>query len=330
MKYKILGNTGIEVSRLCLGTMSFGGVSDEAESKKMFNLCRDRGINFFDCADVYEEGKSEKILGKLIQSDRNELVITSKVYFPTRKDINARGATRKHILYSIDKSLKRLNTDYIDLYFIHRFDDYTPLEETLRALNDLVTQGKVLYLGASNFAAWQVAKGLGISIKHGWNSFKCIQPMYNLVKRQAEVEILPMAKSEDLGVISYSPLGGGLLTGKYSKNIPPSNGRLIENKMYATRYGDKHNYKVAQNLDKLAKSLNVSPTALSIAWVLNHPAITAPIIGGRNADQLLDSIQSLEIDMSVDLRKNISSLSIAPPNATDRNEENTEYNYGQR
>ena len=213
MEYRILGNTGVEVSTLCLGTMTFGGPADEKESTKMFNLSRDAGINFFDCANVYENGRSEEILGKLMADSREQLIITSKAYFPTSNDVNARGGTRKHIMASIEDSLIRLKTNYIDLYFLHRFDDFTPIEETLRALEDLVRHGKVLYLGASNFAAWQITKALGISAKNGWSRFECIQPMYNLVKRQAEVEIFPMALSENIGVISYSPLGGGLLTG---------------------------------------------------------------------------------------------------------------------
>ena len=215
MEYKVLGNTGVEVSELCLGTMTFGGAADEKESASMFKLSRDAGINFFDCANVYESGRSEEILGKLMANSREQLIITSKAYFPTSDDVNDRGGTRKHIMTAVNDSLRRLNTDYIDLYFLHRFDDFTPLEETLRTLEDLVRHGKVLYLGASNFAAWQITKALGISAKNRWSSFECIQPMYNLVKRQAEVEILPMALSENIGVISYSPLGGGLLTGKY-------------------------------------------------------------------------------------------------------------------
>ena len=204
--------------------MSFGGHADEKGSAKMFNQCRDAGINFFDCANVYEKGRSETILGKLISGNRNDLVITSKVYFPTSNDVNARGNTRKNIMNSINESLKRLNTEYIDLYFLHRFDDLTPIEETMRVLDDLVRTGKVLYLGASNFAAWQIAKAIGISEKNCWNRYECIQPMYNLVKRQAEVEILPMATSENIGVINYSPTGGGLLSGKYAKNNQPSKG----------------------------------------------------------------------------------------------------------
>ncbi|MBT3738120.1 MAG: aldo/keto reductase [Candidatus Marinimicrobia bacterium] len=330
MKYKILGKTGIEVSELCLGTMSFGGQADEKESAKIFKQCRDAGINFFDCANVYEKGKSETILGKLIQGNRNDLVITSKAYFPTSNDVNARGGTRKHIMTAINESLNRLNTDYIDIYFLHRFDDLTPIEETLRVLEDLVKSGKVLYLGASNFAAWQIAKAVGISEKNCWNRFECIQPMYNLVKRQAEVEIFPMAVSENIGVINYSPTGGGLLSGKYAGIKRPKIGRLIENKMYEARYNDSKMFDVAEKFATLSKKLGYSPISLAIAWAKSHPAVTAPIIGGRNTEQLKDSINSLKIEMTSELREKISNISIDPPPATDRNEENTEHNYGQR
>ena len=330
MKYKLLGKTGVEVSELCLGTMAFGGAADKKESSKMFNVCRDAGINFFDCANVYEKGLSEKILGDLISDSRDQVIITSKVYFPMGKDVNARGGSRKHIMSAVHESLKRLKTEYIDIYFLHRFDDFTPIEETLRAMDDLVTSGKILYLGASNFAAWQVAKALGISERNGWSRFECIQPMYNLVKRQAEVEILPMALSEKVSVISYSPLGGGLLSGKYGLDKIPKNGRLIENKMYAERYSDPNMYQIAENLILLAEEQNCSPISLAISWVASHPAITAPIIGGRNADQLEPSLRSLDINMTEELRNLISGLSPEPPLATDRNEENTEFNYGQR
>lgn len=321
MNYQLLGKTGVQVSSLCFGTMSFGDIADEQESKKMFNQCRDAGINFFDCADVYAGGKSEEILGRLIADCRDQVVITSKVYFNTGKGPNDRGASRYHIRRAVDASLKRLNTDYIDLYFIHRFDENTPLEETLSALNDLVRQGKVLYIGASNFAAWQVAKALGISKQHAWARFECIQPMYNLVKRQAEVEILPMAVSEQVGVISYSPLGGGLLTGKYGSKKRPDSGRLMENDMYKVRYGAAEVYDIAEQFTAFAEEENLHPVSLAIAWVAAHEGVTAPIIGARNTEQLKPALASLDIDMNPELYERISALSPAPPVATDRNEE---------
>lgn len=330
MEYKFLGKTGVKVSSLCFGTMSFGGIADENTSQKMFNDCRDAGINFFDCANVYVGGKSEELLGKFIKDCRDEVVITSKVYFKTGDNVNAGGASRYHIIKAVEASLKRLDTDYIDLYFIHRFDDTTPIEETLRVLNDLVAQGKILYLGASNFAAWQVAKALGISAKNNWSRFECIQPMYNLVKRQAEVELLPMALSEQVGVINYSPLGGGLLTGKYGKNKKPEIGRLLDNKMYQVRYGDEQMYSAANNFEQLAREENLNPVSLAIAWTAAHPAITAPIIGARSPEQLKGSLDAANIKISEEMYQKIASLSKTPPPATDRNEEVSEHNYGLR
>ena len=330
MRYKFLGKTGVKVSSLCFGTMAFGGMADKTTSRRMFDMCRDTGVNFFDCADVYEKGKSEEVLGEFIKDCRDEVVITSKVYFKTGSDINAMGSSRYHIVRAIEGSLKRLKTDYIDLYFLHRFDDVTPMEETLRVLDDLVTQGKVLYIGASNFAAWQVAKALGISEKMAWSKFCCLQPMYNLVKRQAEVEILPMAISEQLGVISYSPLGGGLLSGKYGTSLRPKSGRLMENKMYQIRYGDEQMYKVAEQMADIANEVNVHPASLAIAWVNKHSGITAPIIGARNVDQLQPCLDSATFEMDEELYQRITGLTPDPPSATDRNEEGSSHNYGLR
>jgi aryl-alcohol dehydrogenase-like predicted oxidoreductase len=330
MDYRILGRAGVKVSRLCFGTMSFGGDADEDTSAALFHRCREMGINFFDCANVYQRGKAEEILGRLIADCRDEVVITSKVYFPMGEDVNASGATRYHIVNAVEQSLERLNTDRIDVYFIHRFDDTTALEETLRALDDLVHQGKILYPAASNFAAWQVAKALGISAREGWARFECLQPMYNLVKRQAEVEILPMALSEKLAVIPYSPLGGGLLTGKYSSGNKPEIGRLNENKMYQVRYGEEWIARTTEGFSQLAKELGYDPASLAVAWVGAHPAVTAPIIGARNLEQLEGSLKSLEIDMTPELWARVAALSPTPPPATDRNEERSEFNYGVR
>ena len=330
MKYGFLGDTGVKVSELCFGAMPFGGQVDDDVAQKIFHRCRDAGINFFDCANVYHKGKAEETLGKLIADCREQVVITSKVYFPMGDDPNARGASRKHIMAAVEASLKRLQTDYIDLYFIHRFDDKTALEETLFALDTLVRQGKILYTGASNFAAWQVAKALGISAQKGWAMFKCIQPMYNLVKRQAEVEILPMAQSENLGVIPYSPLGGGLLSGKYGMAKKPESGRLLENKMYKVSYGDRNYYLIAERFAALAARHGVHPASLAVAWVGSHPAVTAPIIGARTVEQLDACLKSVDIDMTPELRAEITALSPEPPPATDRNEERSEHTYGSR
>ncbi|MDI9548154.1 MAG: aldo/keto reductase [Chloroflexota bacterium] len=321
MEYRQLGKTGVKVSELCFGTMSFGGDADEATSKEMFHACLDAGINFFDCANVYAGGRSEEILGKLMAGRRDDLVITSKVAMPTGDGVNDRGLSRRHIMLQVEGSLRRLNTDRIDLYFVHHFDASTDMEETLRALDDLVRQGKVLYLGVSNWAAWQIAKALGISARTGLTRFECIQPMYNLAKRQAEVEILPLAASEQLGVISYSPLGGGLLTGKYSTAQKPDSGRLVSNAMYAKRYGDQMYFEIAERFAAYAQESGTHPVTLAVAWVMTHPAITAPIIGARNMEQLRPSLDAVKVDMGPERRAKISALSYEPPPATDRAEE---------
>ncbi len=330
MEYKFLGKTGVKVSSLCFGTMSFGGDADRETSAQLYQICRDAGINFFDCANVYAGGKSEEILGELMQKHRDEVIITSKVYFPTGEDVNARGASRRHILRSVEASLKRLKTDWIDIYFIHHFDDFTDLEQTLRALDDLVQQGGILYPAVSNFAAWQIMKALSVSRLNGWASIEVIQPMYNLAKRQAEVEILPMAQAEHLAVIPYSPLGGGLLSGKYGVGKKPESGRLVENKMYQTRYGDPSLYVLAERFNELARSYGYEPAPLAVAWVASHPAVTAPIIGARNPEQLRQILKCTEIQITPELRAEISALSPEPPPATDRNEERTPYQYGAR
>ncbi len=321
MEYKLLGNTGVKVSSLCFGTMTFGWGADQKTSSAIFHRCLEAGINFFDCANVYAGGRSEEILGALIADCRDEIVLTTKFYGGAGEDINARGASRYHMRQAVEASLRRLNTDRIDVYFIHHFPTDIPLENVLRSLDDLVRQGKILYPAASNFAAWQVAKALGISAARGWSRFEVLQPMYNLVKRQAEVEILPMARSENLGVIPYSPLGGGLLTGKYGLGKKPDEGRLTDNPMYQKRYGREWVYDVAENFSQFAHQHGYEPAALAAAWVGSHPAVTAPIIGARNLEQLEGSLKFLEIDMTSELRAEISALSPEPPIATDRDEE---------
>jgi aryl-alcohol dehydrogenase-like predicted oxidoreductase len=321
MKYNSLGTTGVKVSELCFGTMSFGGDANEEESGRMYKACRKAGINFFDCADVYNGGKSEEILGRLMAGERDDLVITSKCHGPMGDDVNAGGANRRHIVRAVEASLERLKTDRVDVLFMHRFDDGLPLEETLRALENVVQSGKVLYIGASNYAAWQVAKAIGISERRGWSRIDVIQPMYSLVKRQVESEILPMAKSENVGVITYSPVGGGALSGKYGSDTRPSDGRLIANKQYAKRYSAEGTYETAAAFTEFAKKTGTNPVSLAVAWVAGHPAVTSPIIGARNVDQLKPALESINIDMTPELRAEISTLSKAPPPATDRFEE---------
>ena len=321
MEYCFLGKTGIQVSNLCMGTMTFGREADKAASKDIFNRCRDAGINFFDCANVYSEGRAESILGELISDCRDELVVTTKFGSPMGTGYNNQGGSRRHLMSSLEASLKRLQTEYIDIYFLHRFDEHTPFEETLRALDDVVAQGKVRYTGVSNFAAWQIAKALGVSACNGWTAFDCIQPMYNLIKRQAEVEILPLAKSENLGVISYNPLGGGILSGKYDKDRQPGSARLADDDMYGRRYGEEWMFDIAGRFNRFSAEHGYHPVSLAVAWVSHHPAVTAPILGARNVDQLEDALRSVDIPMSPELYADICRLTPPPPSATDRSEE---------
>ena len=321
MQYKVLGRTGVKVSELCFGTMTFGSETDEAEAGRIFNRCREAGVNFFDCANVYSEGRAETILGKLMAPCRDELFITTKVTQPTSQDVNGFGANRRNIMREVDKSLARLGTDRIDLYFIHHFDPNTPMDETIRALDDLVRQGKVLYLGVSNWAAWQTAKGLGLSMAQGLARFECLEPMYNLVKRQAEVEILPLALSEHLGVIPYNPLGAGLLSGKYATGQALKVGRLVEKDMYGKRYSDPAYHQVAEKFVAYARNLGVSPVTLALKWVMANPAVTAPIMGARSLAQLEDSLAAADLAMSPEMYAEITALSVAPAQATDRLEE---------
>lgn len=321
MEYRLLGRTGVRVSQLCFGTMSFGDIADEAESARMFQRCREVGINFFDSANVYAGGRSEEILGKLMAGERDDLVITSKVGMNRGSAPNRTGASRRHLQLEVEGSLKRLNTDRLDVYFIHRFDSDTPIEETVRALDDLVRQGKILYPAVSNWAAWQIALAVGVSAYEGLARVECLQPMYNLVKRQAEVEILPLAQDKQIGVIPYSPLGGGLLTGKYTTSSKPEQGRLVENKAYSVRYGEAFNYEVATRFSDHARERGHHPATLAVAWVMSHPAVTAPIIGARNLEQLESSLAALDVAMTPEWRAEISALSYEPPPANDRLEE---------
>jgi aryl-alcohol dehydrogenase-like predicted oxidoreductase len=318
MNYKLLGNTGVKVSQLCMGTMTFGKEADRSACSSIFRRCREAGINFFDCANNYAGGEAERILGELIHDCRNEVIITTKVFNRVGPDINAGGTSRRHIMASIEESLRRLKTEYVDFFFLHHFDPDPDMEDSLRAMDDLVRQGKVLYPAASNYAAWQIMKARAISKRDGWSPIRCIEPMYNLVKRQSEVEILPMAASEHLGVITYGPLAGGLLTGKYLAENTISAGRFKENEMYVKRYADASIHETVEKFVQFADRNGYSPTALAVAWVGHHPAVTAPIIGARNIGQLEESLKSLDVVMTDELYQQVSGLSIAPPSATNR------------
>ncbi|HTL52456.1 MAG TPA: aldo/keto reductase, partial [Planctomycetota bacterium] len=264
---------------------------------------------------------AEEILGRQIAGHRHELVITTKAGFKMSDLPNEQWLSRKNILLSCEQSLKRLKTDYVDIFFCHRFDPATPIEESLRALEDLRRQGKILYPAVSNWSAWQTMKGLQVDKELGFARITCLQPMYNLVKRQCEVEILPMAQAEKIGVISYSPLAAGMLTGKFRDKGITAGARLADNPMYVARYSEESYLRDANRFADYADDHGVEPAALAVAWVMSHPAITAPIIGSRNVEQLNGSLKALEIKMTPVWRAEIDALTPVPPPATDRLEE---------
>ena len=318
---RLLGKTGVRVSRVALGTMAFGGDADEATAASIWRAAREAGVNLIDTADVYNEGRSEQIVGRLMQRERDQLVLATKAYFPMGQGPNDRGSSRYHLVRAVEASLKRLATDRIDLYYLHRFDDVTALEESLRAVEDLVRAGKILYPACSNFAAWQVAHALGIQDQRGWAPFAAIQPMYNLVKRQVEVELLPMAQALGLGVIAYSPTGGGLLTGKYSAEQRPATGRLVQTAMYTLRYADPSYMAIAGQFSALAAELGHHPATLAVAWTAGHPGVTSVLIGGRTPEQLAPTLAANHLILDDATRTRITALSPDPPPATDRNDE---------
>jgi aryl-alcohol dehydrogenase-like predicted oxidoreductase len=321
MLHRNLGRTGVQVARLAFGTMSFGGDADEAESGRMYRRCREAGVNLFDTADVYNEGRAEEILGRLIAPERDAIVLCSKAYFPTGKDVNARGSSRFHLVRAVDASLRRLATDRIDVFYLHRFDDDTALDESLRALDDLVRAGKILYPAASNFAAWQVARALGRAELLRLAPIVALQPMYNLLKRQAEVEILPMCQAEGVACFPYSPLAGGYLTGKYGTGRTPTSGRILDRPMYVARYGDAAYLEAVDRFVALAGEVGVTPTALAIAWVGAHPGVTAPLLGARSVAQLEPALGALDVTIDAALYARVAALTPTPPPATDRSEE---------
>lgn len=302
--------SGRDVSRFSFGTMQFGAKASEADSAAMYGDCRAAGINFFDTAWAYTEGKSEEILGRLVAGERDDVFVATKAG-------NSKVATPEKLEEEFAESRRRLGLDTVDLFYIHQFDPVTPLEVSLGKVKEFVDSGAVRHVGVSNFAAWQVMKARAIAQGMGFD-IEVLQPMYNLVKRQAEVEILPMAESEGIAVCPYSPLGGGLLTGKYASG---GGGRLKDDPMYERRYAPDWMQAAAAELPVIAAEAGVHPATLAVAWVARHPGVWGPIVSGRSAEQLAPSLVAMEFDMGDALYARLSSLVPAPPPATDRLEE---------
>jgi aryl-alcohol dehydrogenase (NADP+) len=306
MDYVRLGNTGLKVSRLCLGCMTYGSskwrpwVLDEDHAKPFFKAAIEKGINFFDTADVYSIGASEEVTGKALKeyARRDEVVIATKVNGPMGPGQNDKGLSRKHIMAGIDASLKRLGTDFVDLYQIHRFDYETPIEETLEALHDVVKAGKARYIGASSMYAWQFAKMLSTSEQHGWTRFVSMQPQLNLVYREEEREMLPLCKAEGIGVIPWSPLARGFLAGGRAKPGEGNTERARTDEFAPRLYYREPDFKVVEAVEAVAKARGLTNMQVALAWVLKNPAVTAPIVGVSKLGHLEEAVAAVGVKLA--------------------------------
>jgi aryl-alcohol dehydrogenase (NADP+) len=307
MKYLNLGHTGLKVSRLCLGCMTYGSTKwrewmlEEEASRPFIQKSLEAGINFFDTANVYSDGVSEEILGRAIRdmAKRDEVVIATKLFNPMRPDPNGRGLSRKAIMTEIDHSLNRLGMDYVDLYQTHRWDPETPIEETMEALHDVVKAGKARYIGASSMYAWQFAKAQHAADKHGWTKFVSMQNHYNLIYREEEREMLPLCADQGIGVIPWSPLARGFLAGNRDKQGGETSRAKTDDFAKKLYYQDD-DFKVADRLTEVAKARGLSNTQVALAWILSKPVVTAPIIGASKPHHLEQALASLDVELSED------------------------------
>jgi aryl-alcohol dehydrogenase-like predicted oxidoreductase len=313
MKYRRLGRSGLMISEMVLGTMNFGNPTGKAESFKIIDAALDAGVNLYDCADVYSEGESERVLGEAFSQNgkRKEVFITSKVFMRTGDRPNEAGNSKHHLLAACENSLRRLKTDYIDIYFLHRTDFSVPQEETLAALDLLVRQGKVRHIGCSTHPPWRVVEAFWIADKHHYPKFISEQPPYNLLDRRAETEIIPMCRAYDLGIICWSPLAQGVLAGRYrdATQIPPGS-RGAFKKVYGERI-TQQGIDVAQRLAEKAAARGCSLPQLAVAWVLHQPGITGTIIGPRTLDHFKDLLAA--VDVSLDASDLVFCDALAPP-----------------
>jgi len=314
MEYKNFGRTGVKVSRLCLGCMMFGWRSSETDSIKIIDKAIDDGINFLDTANVYGRGSSEEIVGKALKqnSKRDKIFLDTKVHHKMDdNNINAFGNSRRHIIAECEASLKRLQTDYLDLYQIHRPQSDIPIDETLRALDDLVKAGKVRYIGTSTFASWQIMESLWVAKELGLNRFVSEQPPYHLLDRRAERELFPMAENYGLAILPWSPLAGGFLTGKYKRNEErPEDSRLTERNEWKDHHFSDAAFDVLDVVIDIAKEKNVTPSQLSLAWTFRNDIVTSTIIGPRTMEQYEDNIKALDIKLTDEDNKRLDRVSL--------------------
>ena len=318
MDYRFLGNTGLKVSELAFGTQTFGWGADEKTAHALADLFVEAGGNLFDTADSYNSGVAESILGSWLtaRKNRHSVIVATKVFFPTGDGPNDAGASRKHIFHSINESLDRLKTDYVDLYQIHCFDLSTPLEETLSALDDLVRAGKIRYMGASNYTASQLEKALMLSEIHQWESFSALQAEYSLIVRSTEWELLPLCKEEGVGFLAWSPVAGGWLTGKYGRNQPPpSNSRVGRKDRWDDQPGQRESeltWRVIDNLIEIGKDCGKTPAQIALNWILQQPGITASILGVRTLEQLKENLGCIGWQLSEEEMNKLKKASDVP------------------
>jgi aryl-alcohol dehydrogenase-like predicted oxidoreductase len=323
MKMRFLGKTGTKVTELCFGTMTFGGSGywsivgqvGQNEADVLVGMALDSGVNFFDTADVYSQGQAEEIFGKTIGLRRKDIILATKVRGRTGKGPNDVGLSRHHILEGCNASLKRLGTDYIDLYQVHSFDPYTDLEETLRALDDLVRQGKVRYIGCSNYTGWQLMKALALSERHGWERFVTLQAFYSLVARDLENELVPLCLDQGLGILPWSPLGAGFLSGKYRRGKPrPEDARRTNPQEQFLQFDEERGFDIVEELDRIAGNHNATVAQAALNYLLRKPGVSSVIIGARNKEQLADNLKTTDWEMTPEEVTRLDGIS-KPPRA---------------
>lgn len=309
MKYRYLGHTGLEVSVLGLGTNAFGKRADQDTSIRIIHHALDRGVNFIDTANIYAGTESERIIGLALEGRRPEAVLATKAGLVMGQGPNGRGSSRYHLMQELENSLRRLRTDYVDLYQIHTFDPHTPLEETLRTLNDMVRSGKVRYIGASNYAAWELMKAIGISEAKGLNRFVSTQVSYSLADRTPEQELVPMCLDQGVGIIPYFPLAGGILTGKYSlDNRAPEQSRADTDPNFS-RFVIDRNIRLGQEVGRVAAGLELAASSLSLAWLMGRPAVSTVIVGATRTSQLEDNLRSVDMTLSAETIQELDRIS---------------------
>ena len=313
MDYRRLGRSGLKVSEICLGTMTFGNGADQAEASRMVDTALASGLNFFDTANSYVGGASETMLGEVLKGKRQDAIIASKFFNPMGHRPNDSGMSRLHIKQQIEASLKRLQTDYIDIYYIHHVDHQTPLDEMLRALDDLVRQGKILYTACSNYEAWRLMEALWLADINGWVGFSAYQPQYSLVVRDIDEEVVPACQAKGLGMVAWSPLAGGYLAGKYTpgslkvQGTRSSEGWGFNSKFFAPNHGE-----ILQTLFDVAKELGRPPAQVALRWVMDQPFMTSAIVGARNADQLKETLAAGGWRLPTEAMERLNKVSAQP------------------